>query len=346
MRCGRRLHLHPDLWPSCGEARALSHIVEDESPFESARRLSVALRRRLRGGHSLLLLGDSIMRTLFVTAACLLDALAPLAEPPNTNRAERFGYFGGVTSLRSAAGSKVRYAEMRDYEGTSANLGAPSDAADGVFSGWYTAAATEAMKGAAVVVMGGGAHYRSARALRRAHEDTMRWLRWVNANASVLVLEYPPTHFPHTPMGEFEHWRQALPRESEHPRRSILARPGAGKDDTDEDAYGLGCTPHARSLGTSELETARRDAGLGFAVAHGLPVLRTWSRSVQSFDDHPGRLLHRGNEGGARGKEGGARAVRDLSSLDCRHWCAPGRTNFALLDELAAQLLLESGHES
>ena len=181
----------------------------------------------------------------------------------------------------------------------------------------------------------------------------------MNANASVLVLEYPPTHFPHTPMGEFEHWRQASSRDSEHPPRRIkiscsgscsassrrapsphLAWARPDKGDTDEEAYaGMGCTPHMRSLGTSELETARRDAGLGFAAAHELPVLRTWSRSVQSYDDHPGWLSHRSNEGGDR-------TVRDLSSLDCRHWCAPGRTTFAMLDELAAQLLLESGHES
>jgi hypothetical protein len=326
MRCGRRLGLHPNIWPSCGEARTLTHLLEGESPIASAGWLSAALRRRLRDGGSLLMLGDSMMRTLFVTAACLLDTLTPLAAPPNTNHAERFGYFGAVTSLRTTDGSALHFAELRDYEGTRAN-----GSIDGVFSGWYTAAATEAMRRASVVVMGGGAHYRSSRALRRAHEDTMRWLRWVNANASVIVLEYSPTHFPASPMGEFEHWRSraARTRAEHHPRRGGSSR--GGGEDNGEDDGGMGCAPHQRSLGTSALEKGRRDAGVGFAEAHGLPVLRTWSRSVRSYDDHPGKL-----EGGS---EGGADPE---ARLDCRHWCAPGRTNFAMLEKLATQMLLES----
>ena len=91
----------------------------------------------------------------------------------------------------------------------------------------------------------------------------MRWLRWVNANASVIVLEYSPTHFPASPMGEFEHWRSraARTRAEHHPRRGGSSR-GGGEDNGDDDG-GMGCAPHQRSLGTSALEKGRRDAGVG-----------------------------------------------------------------------------------
>ena len=156
-----------------------------------------------------------------------------------------------------------------------------------------------------LVVVHFGSHAKNASHARSVWRDLARAMGLGSSRAPrrILVLSYLPAHFPGG-AGDGE-WR---------------GRTESGQVDwqhmqlyADKDAR---CAPHASSS-----SNFRRQVSLEFAASHGLAVLDAWDAAVPHYEDHPGA--------------GSSSAALMLGrSIDCKHWCAPGRTLLHILREL------------
>jgi len=69
----------------------------------------------------------------------------------------------------------------------------------------------------------------------------------------------------------------------------------------------------------------RSAASLAYAAQHDLLILDAWDDAAASFDDHPG-------------PSAASVALMLGRSIDCKHWCAPGRTLMRVLGEFLRQI--------
>ena len=152
----------------------------------------------------------------------------------------------------------------------------------------YSPDARTALRRATQVLWNAGAHFTNEATLFNASQALFDTLG--SRPRCLGVAEYAPAHFPGSPHGEYQRNHQGVV--SGH-------MPGLPT-----------CTPHAAVM--QALANWRRTVGLDFAARHALQVMPLWDQSAPNFDDHPPLSSCVGC-----GKPG---------SMDCRHWCNPGKT--------------------
>lgn len=156
---------------------------------------------------------------------------------------------------------------------------------------------------AALVLLGGHASYPLElwpQSLAQLHAA----VRNCTANATVALIEPFPAHFP-----SFREHRNGTATE---------IPPGEfdKKIYRNSSARWFECTAHRN--GTSKSDNKFVTVVNQYAAEHHMPVFHVWRDAVANHDDHPHL------------------DVPGSSSTDCRHYCNPGRTIFALSRRLPA----------
>lgn len=156
---------------------------------------------------------------------------------------------------------------------------------------------------ATAIVFSAGAHFREPKSMREALSRAASTL-FGDSDAGLqrgfAVAEYTAPHFPASLDGEYIEKLHMHNRELRH------------CDALDNNSSAL----------TSPWTSWRRDVLDEFARMHDLPVIRMWHKTVTSHDDHPPPSL--GDYGAY------------FRSIDCRHWCNPGRTSYKLVGAIAS----------
>jgi len=135
-----------------------------------------------------------------------------------------------------------------------------------------------------------------------------------------IVWSYMPSHFPSAPDGGGEWHGRTASGQVDMRRVQQYMQPTAR------------CVPHASlgprcdaSCSAMARGNFRRAASLAFAAQHALPILDAWDDAAANFDDHPG-------------PSAASAALMLGRSIDCKHWCAPGRTLMRVLGEFLRQI--------
>lgn len=248
--------------------------------------LARKLQRGLRSGSTsrLLLVGDSVMRDLFTTMACLL---LPALELP----------------LVSLSGLAV------GQNGIPIRLPLKHTNTSWLGFLWFhqsrdaTEAEKHALRDADAVVLSAGAHFMTADSMRARLSRaaaTPTFFSDGEPRKRFAVLEYSPVHFAGTEDSEYH---PGLHNQLQNSPRT--------------------CVPHNLMLSNSSTlaRSWRRQVLNEFAHERALPVIRRWNLAAPNFDDHPPPATGFGAE--------------RFGTVDCRHFCSPGRTTYAVVDALS-----------
>lgn len=161
------------------------------------------------------------------------------------------------------------------------------------------------LKHAALVLLGGHASYPFElwpQSLAQLHAA----VRNCTANATVALIEPFPAHFP-----SFREHRNANGTAPEIPPGEFDKRINRNPS-----RRWFECTTHRND--TSKSDNKFVTVVHQYAAEHHMPVFQVWRDAVANHDDHPHL------------------DVPGSSSTDCRHYCNPGRTIFALSRRLPA----------
>lgn len=188
-------------------------------------------------------------------------------------------------------------------------------------SGWADQERQD-LRSSALVLLHFGSHAQNASHARDTLGSIARGmaLGTTYAPRRTVLWSYMPSHFPGAPDGGGE-WHGRTPSgEVDKKRVQQYAQPNAR------------CVPHVdlgprcnASCSASSRSNFRRSASLDFAAHYGLPVLNAWDDAAVNFDDHPGAAA-------------ASTALMLGRSVDCKHWCAPGRTLLRVLTVLLHQI--------